>query len=160
MHHTEGGTELLRNFLIMCGANFGYTVGSLKDALVQAVRHNVGCRRVVGFSLGSCVLIKGQVLACSGGVDSTVTAKLLQVALGSQVTCVFINNGLLRLGEFQAVQELLNGEGIAVTAVDASDTFLDALKGINDPERRRKVVGKVDTIEGEGCPWTDGCRFL
>jgi len=89
--------------------------------------------------------VKGDRVVCglSGGVDSSVAALLVQKALGGRLTCIFVNNGLLRLGEAEEILQAYQGLGLDVRYVDASDRFLDALAGVTEPERKRKIIGEV-----------------
>jgi len=126
--HTPEGVTLVRNFLTgMCGARGDWTMGSFVDEQVARVRELVG---------------EGHVLcAMSGGVDSAVTAALLHHAIGPQLHCVFVDNGVLRKGERQQVADEFSELDLRV--VDARDRFLDALEGVEDPERKRKIIGRV-----------------
>jgi GMP synthase (glutamine-hydrolysing) len=100
------------------------------------------------------------ILGLSGGVDSSVAALLLNQAIGSNLHCIFVNNGLLRKNEFEEVLEQYKGFGLNVKGVDASNRFLDALAGISDPEKKRKAIGKIfvdvfddESKEVEGAKW-------
>jgi GMP synthase (glutamine-hydrolysing) len=129
--HTEHGPALLRNFLYgPCGCTGSWRLRSVIDEAKRAIRERVG---------------KGRAIAgLSGGVDSAVMAMLMHQALGERLTCLFIDNGLLRLGEAQRVIETFTREyHLPVRSVDASDRFLDQLEGIVDPEEKRRVVGRV-----------------
>jgi GMP synthase (glutamine-hydrolysing) len=127
--HTPRGREILQNFLFrICHCAMDWTMGSFIDRACDRVRRQVGDQKVV--------------LGLSGGVDSSVTAALLHKAIGDQLTCIFVNNGLLRAGEEQIVQRVF-GENFHVRLkyVDASDRFLALLKGVTDPEQKRKLIG-------------------
>lgn len=127
--HTERGVEVIRNFLVgVCGARQDWTTKDFIEHSVGEIRRQVGKSRVI--------------LGLSGGVDSSVAAALIHKAIGKQLTCVFVDNGLLRKGEREAVVELYGKHfHIDLRVVDASRTFLRRLKGIEDPERKRKIIG-------------------
>ena len=134
VHHTQSGTAILRNFaLVICGAKPTWTPQHFIDATIANVRQTVGNGRAL------CAL--------SGGVDSAVAATLVDRALrdekgNSRLTSVFVNNGVLRKNEFEKVQQNLRDKlGLRVIAVDATDRFLDKLKGVTDPETKRKIIG-------------------
>jgi len=129
--HTVSGAEMLRNFLYeACGAERDWGMASYLEEAVGAVRSQVGDGRVL--------------CAISGGVDSSVAAALLTRAVGERLAAVFVDNGLLRKGEAQqVVHSLRDGLGIPVRAVDARRRFLGALAGIEDPEEKRRTVGRV-----------------
>src|SRR5436853_999851 len=127
--HTPRGKEILQNFLFhICHCAMDWTMGSFIEEACDRVRKQVGNQKVV--------------LGLSGGVDSSVTAALLHHAIGDQLTCIFVNNGLLRSREEEIVQRVF-GENFHVRLkyVDASDRFLKALKGVTDPEQKRKIIG-------------------
>jgi GMP synthase (glutamine-hydrolysing) len=129
--HTERGVDMIRNFLLrICGARQDWTT---KDFIAQAVakiRAEVGRSRVI--------------LGLSGGVDSSVAAALLHKAIGRQLTCVFVDNGLIRQGERDYVKQLYGRHfHIDLRVVDASRLFLRRLKGITDPEEKRKIIGRT-----------------
>ncbi|MFP5235268.1 MAG: glutamine-hydrolyzing GMP synthase [Acidobacteriota bacterium] len=129
VHHTPLGPQLLRNFVFnICGATGDWTPAHFVETTVAAIRKQVGNDHVI------CAL--------SGGVDSSVAAVLVHKAIGSQLTCVFVDNGVLRKNEFQKVQENLRDKlGLNLVAVDASDRFLHKLAGVTDPEKKRKIIG-------------------
>ena len=129
VHHTPRGTEILRNFVFdICGAKPNWTPQSFIDETIAGVRQQVGKGRVI------CGL--------SGGVDSSVAAELVHRAVGNQLTCIFVNNGVLRKNEFVNVQRNLRDKlGLNIDAVDASARFLSKLAGVMDPERKRKIIG-------------------
>ena len=134
VHHTRQGTEILRNFVFgICGAKPTWTPQHFIDATIAQVGQQVGGGRAL------CAL--------SGGVDSSVAAVLVDRALRdgkgkSRLTCVFVNNGVLRKNEFEKVQQTLRDKlGLHLVAVDATDRFLAKLKGVTDPETKRKLIG-------------------
>ena len=127
--HTPRGKEILQNFVFrICRCAMDWTMGSFIEEACARVRKQVGDQKVV--------------LGLSGGVDSSVTAALLHKAIGDQLTCIFVNNGLLRAREEEIVQRVF-GENFHVRLkyVDASDRFLALLKGVTDPESKRKLIG-------------------
>jgi GMP synthase (glutamine-hydrolysing) len=133
VHHTEQGTEMLRNFVLkICKAQPSWTPQHFVDETITAIRQQVGSGRAI------CAL--------SGGVDSAVAATLVDRALRnggqSRLTSVFVNNGVLRKNEFEKVQQNLRDKlGLHVVAVDASERFLGKLAGVTDPEKKRKIIG-------------------
>jgi GMP synthase (glutamine-hydrolysing) len=129
--HTERGADVIRNFLVkVCGAAQDWTTRDFIAHAVADIRAKVGRSRVL--------------LGLSGGVDSSVAAALLHKAIGRQLTCVFVDNGLLRKGEREAVEALYRRHfRIDVRVVDASRLFLRRLKGVVDPERKRKIIGRT-----------------
>ena len=129
VQHTPDGMTILRNFVRdVCGCAGAWTPGNFVADTVERVREQVGGDRVI------CGL--------SGGVDSSVAAALLHRAVGEQLTCIFVNNGLLRHGEPEQVQETFNENlGLDLRYVDASDRFLNQLAGVTDPEVKRKTIG-------------------
>jgi len=129
VHHTPKGTAILRNFIFeICGLTPNWTPQRFIDETVARIRDQVGKGRVI------CAL--------SGGVDSSVAAVLVNRAIGDQLTCIFVNNGVLRKNEFANVQKNLRDKlGLNIDAVDATDRFLRKLAGVSDPERKRKIIG-------------------
>ncbi len=129
VHHTPLGTQVLRNFLFnICGANPDWTPDQFIQSTVAAIREKVGSGHAI------CAL--------SGGVDSSVAAVLVHRAIGEQLTCVFVNNGVLRKNEFEKVQQNLRDKlGLKLVAVDASKRFLLKLRGVTEPEGKRKIIG-------------------
>ncbi|QYM79757.1 glutamine-hydrolyzing GMP synthase [Horticoccus luteus] len=129
--HTERGVDIIRNFLVgVCGAQQDWTTRDFIDHAVDEIRTKVGSSRVI--------------LGLSGGVDSSVAAALLHKAIGRQLTCVFVDNGLLRKGEREQVESLYQRNfRVDVRVVDASRTFLRRLKGITEPEQKRKIIGRT-----------------
>jgi GMP synthase (glutamine-hydrolysing) len=134
VHHTPQGTQILRNFVFqICGGKATWTAQHFIDTTIAQIKQQVGNGRAI------CAL--------SGGVDSSVAAVLVDRALRddrgkSRLTCVFVNNGVLRKNEFEKVQKTLRDKlGLHVSAVDASDRFLSKLAGVSDPEKKRKIIG-------------------
>ena len=127
--HTRQGMELLRNFVLdICGAKADWTPEHFIQTTVDRVRAQVGDGHAI------CGL--------SGGVDSSVAAVLVARAIGNRLTCIFVNNGVLRKDEFEKVQKTMREQlGLRVVAVDASERFLSGLTGVTDPEQKRKVIG-------------------
>src|SRR5271166_1207546 len=130
VHHTKQGTAILRNFTFdICGLQPNWTPQRFIDEPVASIREKVGTGRVI------CGL--------SGGVDSSVAAVLVHRAIGDQLTCIFVNNGVLRKNEFQTVQKNLREKlGLHIDAVDATEHFLNKLVGVKDPEKKRKIIGR------------------
>ncbi|MBZ5566404.1 MAG: glutamine-hydrolyzing GMP synthase [Acidobacteriia bacterium] len=129
VHHTPQGREILRNFVFdICGAAPNWTPQRFIDETVANVQKAVGPQAHA-------------ICALSGGVDSSVAATLVARAIGNRLTCVFVNNGVLRKNEFEKVQENLRKLGLTVVAVDASRRFLAKLAGVSDPERKRRIIG-------------------
>ena len=130
VNHTPLGQDILNNFLFKaCGCKADWTPGNVVHDSIKNIREQVGDGKVI------CAL--------SGGVDSAVTAGLLHQAIGDQLTCIFVNNGLLRLEEAERVQATFKrGLGLNLTYVDATDRFLDKLEGVIDPEIKRKEIGE------------------
>jgi GMP synthase (glutamine-hydrolysing) len=128
--HTAHGQQILRHFLYeLAGARPSWTEANIIDEQVAAIRAQVGGKRVI------CGL--------SGGVDSAVAAALVQRAVGDQLTCVFVDHGLLRAGEAEQVErDFVAATGVHLKVVDAAQRFLDALEGIADPEEKRKIIGR------------------
>jgi GMP synthase (glutamine-hydrolysing) len=130
VYHSTDGKQLLENFLVsIAGLEQDWTPDSFVEETVDAIKAKVGNDKVV--------------LGLSGGVDSTVAAVLLNRAIGKNLYCIFVNNGLLRKNEFESVLKQYEGMGLNVKGVDASDRFLAALKGIEDPEKKRKAIGNA-----------------
>ncbi|RMF15074.1 MAG: glutamine-hydrolyzing GMP synthase, partial [Gammaproteobacteria bacterium] len=127
--HTQQGQRILERFVVeICGCETLWTPGRIIDDAVARIREQVGTDKVL--------------LGLSGGVDSSVTAALLHKAIGDQLTCVFVDNGLLRLHEGDQVMDMFaKSMGVRVIRADAEDLFLSRLKGISDPEEKRKVIG-------------------
>ncbi|MFI5228932.1 MAG: glutamine-hydrolyzing GMP synthase [Gemmatimonadales bacterium] len=135
--HTPRGGELIANFLFrICGARADWTPGTFVEREIAAIRQRVGGARVI------CGL--------SGGVDSAVAAALVHRAIGDQLTCVFVDTGLLRLNEREQVERMVTANlGIKLVTIDASTRFLAALAGVDDPEAKRKIIGHtfIDVFE-------------
>jgi GMP synthase (glutamine-hydrolysing) len=134
--HTDRGRDILHNFAFqICGCRGDWTMASFVDESLERIRRTVGTGRVV------CGL--------SGGVDSTVAAVLLHRAIGDQLTCIFVDNGLLRLNEAEQVRRRFAKLGLPLDCVDASALFLERLAGVADPERKRKIIGGafIDVFE-------------
>ncbi len=147
--HTPAGGRMLRNFLVeTAGLRGDWTPASFVHDAIDRIQAQVGDARVI------CGL--------SGGVDSAVAAALLHAAIGDRLTCVFVDNGLLRLHEAEQVVELFSGRfGYDLRHVDASDRFLSELAGVTDPETKRKIIGRVFVEVFEDVAKTiDGARFL
>jgi GMP synthase (glutamine-hydrolysing) len=127
--HTEHGMQILRNFLAAAGCRPSWTMSSIVDEQIARIREQVGDGQAI------CGL--------SGGVDSAVAAALVQRAIGSQLTCVFVDHGLLRMGEAEQVEkDFVAATGVDLTVVDAADVFVRALAGVTDPEQKRKIIGR------------------
>ncbi|BAF89703.1 putative GMP synthase [Azorhizobium caulinodans ORS 571] len=137
--HTPQGAQLLRNFVRkVAGLQGDWTMGAFREESIRKIRAQVGDKRVL------CGL--------SGGVDSAVAAVLIHEAIGDQLTCVFVDHGLMRLGEAEQVVSLFrNTYNIPLVHVDASELFLKELDGVSDPEKKRKTIGKlfIDVFEAE-----------
>lgn len=127
--HTPRGVQILRNFVELAGCHLNWTAGNFVEASLAEIRAQVGDARVV--------------CAISGGVDSTVAAVLVHRAIGEKLTCLFVDNGLLRQGEAEQVMESLSTLGLNVRKVDARQRFLKALAGVHEPELKRKRIGEA-----------------
>jgi len=147
--HTPEGRTLLKNFLFaICGAEADWSMGSFLDESLQKIRATVGDARVI--------------LGLSGGVDSSVAAVLLHQALGERLTCIFVDNGLMRADEPAEVAATFRGQfKVDLRSVDAGERFLSALKGVSDPEQKRKIIGRVfvEVFEDEARTIA-GAKFL
>ena len=129
VNHTEHGTDMIRNFLYeVCHAVGDWTMGDYKRTAVAAIREKVGGGRVL--------------LALSGGVDSSVAAALLAEAVGEQLTCVFVDHGLMRKNEGDEVEAAFDQWAMNFVRVDAEERFLSKLAGVTEPERKRKIIGE------------------
>jgi GMP synthase (glutamine-hydrolysing) len=147
--HTEHGTHILRNFVLrVCKADPSWTMESFVEREVAAIRKTVGDAKVI------CAL--------SGGVDSAVTAAIVDRAVGDRLTCVFVNNGLLRADEFERVTTVFRERfGDRLRARDATDRFLAALEGVEDPEVKRRAIGRtfIDVFDAEAAT-IPGVQYL
>lgn len=138
VYHTDEGMKILRNFVIdICGASGTWTPDSFAESAIGFLKNQLGNDKII--------------LGLSGGVDSSVAASLLYKAVGKNLTCIFVDNGLLRKNEYGKVLESYLGLGLNVKGVDAGQRFIDGLKGITDPESKRKIIGKIfiDVFEEE-----------
>jgi len=126
--HTEHGIQLLDNFVKLCGCVKNWTPATFIESTIQHLQHQLGDDKVI--------------LALSGGVDSSVSAVLLHKAIGKNLTCIFVDHGLLRKNEFENVLRDYEHLGLNVIGVDAKDKFYRELAGVTDPEQKRKIVGK------------------
>ncbi len=148
VHHTPNGARLYRNFTDMAGFKGDWTMGAYKDEAIRKIREQVGDEKVI------CGL--------SGGVDSSVAAVLIHEAIGDQLTCVFVDTGLMRMSEADEVVGMFRDTyNIPLIHADESDLFLDALAGVSDPEVKRKTIGKlfIDVFE-KHAKSVGGARFL
>ena len=144
VYHSEDGLKLLKNFVVdICGSKQTWTPESFIESTVAQLKEQLGDDKVV--------------LGLSGGVDSTVAGVLLNKAIGSNLTCIFVDHGLLRYNEFNDVMDDYKGLGLNVIGVDASEKFFSELKGVTDPERKRKIIGKgfIDVFDREASKLTD-----
>ena len=147
--HTEIGKELLKNFVFeICGCKPSWTMPSFIEATVEEIKNMVSPEEKV-------------ICALSGGIDSTVTALLVHRAIGDRLISVFVNNGLLRKGEAEEVLKLMKELGLKVDYVDASAIFLERLKGVTDPELKRKIIGEtfIEIFESRAREF-EGVRYL
>ena len=139
VEHTPRGRRMIRNFLSgICGCRMSWTMKSFADQAIKEIREQVGSKKVI--------------LGLSGGVDSSVAALLIHRAIGKNLTCIFVDNGLLRKDEALKLKQVFKQNlKINIRFVRASSRFLQALKGIQDPERKRKIIGKIfmDVFEAE-----------
>lgn len=138
VYHSECGMQLLRNFVVdICGSRCDWSAASFIETTVAQLRQQLGDDKVV--------------LGLSGGVDSSVAAVLLNKAIGKNLTCIFVDHGMLRKNEFADVMRDYEGLGLNVIGVDASAKFFNELAGVTDPERKRKIIGKgfIDVFDEE-----------
>ncbi len=136
--HSTDGSKLLKNFIVeICGCKMDWTPASFVEETIQYLRSQIGNDQVV--------------LGLSGGVDSSVAALLLHKAIGKQLHCIFVDNGLLRKNEFESVLESYIHMGLAIKGVDEKEKFYSSLKGLTDPEEKRKAIGKtfIDVFDQE-----------
>lgn len=148
VYHSTDGTQLLRNYVMgICGCSGTWSPDSFIETTVAELKAKIGDDQVI--------------LGLSGGVDSTVAAVLLNKAIGHNLQCIFVNNGLLRLNEFEGVLEQYKGMGLNVKGVDASERFYTDLAGVTDPEQKRKIIGR-DFVEvfNEEAQKFNGARWL
>ena len=148
VYHSTDGTHLLRNFVIgICGCQGLWSPDSFIESTVEELKRKIGDDKVI--------------LGLSGGVDSSVAAMLLHRAIGDNLYCIFVNNGLLRDREFEEVLESYKGMGLNVKGVDASERFYADLKGVTDPEEKRKIIGRdfVEVFNAEAKKFGDA-RWL
>lgn len=146
--HSEQGRLLLRNFVVdICGSRQDWSPSSFVESSVEALKSQLGNDRVI--------------LGLSGGVDSSVAAALLNKAIGKNLTCIFVNHGLLRKGEYERVMRDYECLGLNVIGVDVSSKFLTALQNVTDPEQKRKIIGScfIDVFENEARK-IDGVQWL
>lgn len=144
VHHSVDGLTLLRNFVVdICHCDQSWTPASFVETTVADLKAKLGDDKVV--------------MGLSGGVDSTVAAVLLHKAIGQNLHCIFVDNGLLRKDEFESVLESYKGMGLNVKGVDAKDRFYGLLAGVTEPEKKRKIIGKtfVDVFDEESKLITD-----
>lgn len=142
--HTTQGKLLLKNFVVdICGSKQQWSPASFVDSTVSELKDQLGNDRVI--------------LGLSGGVDSSVCATLLNRAIGKNLTCIFVDHGMLRKNEFQKVMEAYQGLGLNVIGVDASEKFFKDLEGVTDPEKKRKIIGRdfVEVFNAEAKKITD-----
>ncbi len=138
VYHTQDGTRLLKNFVVdICGGKQDWSAASFIESTVKELRQQLGDDKVV--------------LGLSGGVDSSVAAVLLNKAIGSNLTCIFVDHGMLRKNEFVDVLNDYKCLGLNVIGVDASKKFFSELAGVTEPERKRKIIGKgfIDVFDEE-----------
>ncbi len=138
VYHSTEGKVLLQNFVVdVCGCQRDWTPDSFVETTVEALKAKLGNDKVV--------------LGLSGGVDSSVAAILLHKAIGKNLYCIFVDNGLLRKNEFEEVLHSYKDLGLNVKGVDAADRFLDALEGVEEPEKKRKIIGNtfIDVFDHE-----------
>ena len=142
--HTLQGTQLLKNFVVdICGSKQEWSAASFVDSTVAELKQQIGNDRVI--------------LGLSGGVDSSVAAVLLNKAIGKNLTCIFVDHGMLRKNEFQQVMDDYKVLGLNVIGVDASEKFFADLAGVSDPEQKRKIIGRdfVEVFNAEAKKITD-----
>jgi GMP synthase (glutamine-hydrolysing) len=142
--HTTQGTQLLRNFVVdICGGKQDWSAASFVETTVKELKEQLGDDRVI--------------LGLSGGVDSSVCAVLLNKAIGKNLTCIFVDHGMLRKNEFSKVMHEYEGLGLNVIGVDASEKFFHELEGVTEPEKKRKIIGAgfIDVFNAEAQKITD-----
>lgn len=144
VYHSQCGTQLLKNFVVdICGGHQSWSAASFIEQTVAQLKEQLGDDKVV--------------LGLSGGVDSSVAAVLLNRAIGKNLTCIFVDHGMLRKNEFADVLRDYEGLGLNVIGVDASEEFFSELAGVTDPEKKRKIIGKgfIDVFDREARKLTD-----
>ena len=144
VYHTTQGKQLLKNFVVnICGSRQEWSPASFIESTIKELREQIKDDRVI--------------LGLSGGVDSSVCATLLHRAIGKNLTCIFVDHGMLRKNEFQKVMDAYKGLGLNVIGVDASDKFFKDLEGVTDPEKKRKIIGRdfVEVFNAEAQKITD-----
>ena len=144
VYHSLEGKTLLKNFVVdICGSKQEWSAASYVETTVRQLRERIGNDRVI--------------LGLSGGVDSSVCATLLNKAIGKNLTCIFVDHGMLRKNEFSKVMKAYEGLGLNVIGVDASEKFFQDLKGVTDPEKKRKIIGRdfVEVFNAEAKKITD-----
>ncbi len=149
VHHSEYGTKMLKNFAkYICGCESTWNMGSFAKEKINEIKKQVGDKKVL--------------CAVSGGVDSSVVAALLHEAIGDNLVAVFVDTGLLRKNEAQEVESMFRGLGIDLITVDAKDEFLGKLKGITDPEQKRKIIGEtfIEIFDKEAKKFANEVSFL
>ncbi len=138
VYHSKDGATILKNFLVnICNCKQDWTSASFVDETIAEIKEKLGNDKVI--------------LGLSGGVDSTVAGVLLHKAIGENLYCIFVDNGLLRKEEFESVLQQYKGMGLNVRGVDAKDRFYDVLSGVSDPEKKRKIIGNkfIDVFDDE-----------
>lgn len=146
--HSLEGKQVIENFVVnICGCDQSWTAAHFIDSTVDWIREQVGDDKVI--------------LGLSGGVDSSVAASLIHKAIGKNLYCIFVNNGVLRKDEFDDVLRVYEQMGLNIKGVDASDNFLHELEGISDPETKRKIIGRVFVeVFDEEAKKVDGAKWL
>ena len=146
--HTLEGARMIENFVVgICHSRREWTAESFLETTIRELREQIGQDKVI--------------LGLSGGVDSSVAAVLLHRAIGNNLTCIFVNHGMLRKNEFEDVMADYRNLDLNVVGVDASDRFLSALSGVSEPEQKRKIIGRefIEVFNSEAAK-VDGARFL
>lgn len=148
VYHSVEGTQLIKNFVHgICGCSGNWTAESFIENSITELKTKIGSERVL--------------MALSGGVDSTVGAMLLHRAIGKNLHCFFIDNGLLRKGEFEQVLASYQGMGLNIKGIDSKDKFLGRLNGVKDPEEKRKIIGNTFIeVFDEAAETFDNCEWL
>lgn len=147
--HSKNGRIFIKNFVLnICKCDPNWTMKSFIEEQIKEIREKVGDKKVIA--------------GLSGGVDSSVMATLIHKAIGSQLTCIFVDNGLLRMNEGDKIQEVFSNKmSLNINFVNAKDIFLEALKGIVDPEKKRKIIGhKFVEVFDDSAKQIDGAEFL